>query len=120
MSALDGKIQAVADLIVSKLEQIDVEWQQPWVNAVRAPCNLSGRMYSGSNELLLSMHANKEKFAAPVYLTFLQARSEGLQVLKGGKSFPIFYRDAITTDKENNRIKSEDYKLLSGEEKSGL
>jgi antirestriction protein ArdC len=115
---LDSRLQAVADLVVSKIETLDKEWKKPWINVKSIPVNLSGRAYSGSNEFLLALHTERKEYAAPVYMTFAQAKREELQVLKGSKSFPVFYHDVIITDKDKNKIKSEDYKLLSEEEQA--
>jgi antirestriction protein ArdC len=116
---LDNRLQAVADLVSSKIATLEKEWEKPWVDIRNSyPSNLSGRYYSGSNEFILALLTEEKKYAAPVYMTFAQAKNEGLQVLKGSKSFPVFYRDAIITDKDKNKIKKEDYKLLSSEEKA--
>jgi antirestriction protein ArdC len=116
--SLDEKLQIVTNLVISKLEQMDTKQQQSWVNMVSPPSNLSGHRYSGSNELFLTMFTNERKFAAPVYLTSAQAKSKELQILSGEKAFPVFYYDPIISDANGNKIKHEDYKLLSDEDKA--
>ncbi|MDR0619824.1 MAG: ArdC family protein, partial [Bacteroidales bacterium] len=115
---LDKKLQAVSDMIIAKLEKLEhPEWRRPWINIGGGlPRNISGRYYSGSNLLFLSLLAEEGGYKAPIYLTFLQAKEAGLQIKKGERSFPAFYHNISITDKAKNKIDIADYKSLTKEE----
>ncbi len=112
----------------------------PSLRSMKWPKNLSGREYNGMNALLLMMHCEKEGYKLPVFATFnrvaglnfttsadgtrkpvLDANGEKrptVSINKGEKSFPVMLTSFTVVNKETReRIKYEDYKQLSDEEK---
>jgi antirestriction protein ArdC len=51
----------------------------------------SGRRYSGTNVLLLWLHAAAKGYSRPAYVTFNQARQAGGSVRKGEKSIGVIF-----------------------------
>ena len=108
--------QAVTDRIISGLEQGVIPWQNP----IRAgypmmPSNLvSGKAYSGSNALLLSMN----DFPIPYYLTFNQVKSLGGKVKEGELSTEIIFWDIRVSHLITKEpISQDNYLALSKEQK---
>lgn len=135
-SAEDKALDKFADMMIEKIKSFDGNWQKPWFTegSMAWPKNLSGRGYNGMNALMLMMHAEREGYKIPVYATFAslarlnqeaeeKAAKKGeeaprVMVNKGEKSFPVMLTTFTVIDKETKeRIKYDDYKQLSEEEK---
>lgn len=111
----------MADLVVRKMENLQTEWEKPWINTGEKrnfyPQNLSGRHYSGGNAFLLFLLCEKYGYDTPVFLTFRQAKEAGVNVRKGEKSLPVYYYMPLVFEKGTDRkIKYEEYKKLTPEE----
>ena len=48
------------------------------------PQHIEGRTYNGVNSFMLFLLSEKEQYSLPVYMTFMQAKDNGLNILKGG------------------------------------
>ena len=142
-SAEDKALDRFADMMVNKIESINEDWKKPWFTegSLSWPKNLDGRDYNGLNALMLMMHCENEGFKVPVFMTFDRVKglnykggrkTGGVQavdkdgkplpevsVSKGAKSFPVFLTTFTVVDPETHeKIKYDDYKQLSEEEKS--
>ncbi len=90
----------ITDQIVRSLEHGIKPWTQPW-NAAHAagpvsrPLRFNGEAYSGINVLTLWASSMERSFAAPIWMTFRQAKELGGHVRKGEKSAPVVYADTI-------------------------
>ena len=81
------------------------------------PQNLTGRRYAGGNAFLLLFLCEKFQYQTPVFMTFNQANEAGISVLKGSKSFPVYYFLFYVYHKETRKkITFEEYKALSREQ----
>ena len=81
------------------------------------PQNLTGRRYTGGNAFLLLFLCEKFQYQTPVFMTFNQAKEAGISVLKGSKSFPVYYFLFYVYHKETRKkITFEEYKALSREQ----
>ncbi|MBP3756282.1 MAG: DUF1738 domain-containing protein [Prevotella sp.] len=141
VSKEDRALNLFAEMMIEKIETIQTNWQKPWFTegCLAWPRNLSGREYNGMNTLMLLMHCEKNGYQLPVFLTYNKVTSlnfndtpqgrvpavntEGeklpwVHVLKGEKSFPVFLTTFTVKDDQGNKIKYEDYKQLSEDEKS--
>ena len=141
-SAEDRALDRFAEMMIEKIESMQDNWKKPWFTegSLVWPKNLSGREYNGMNALMLMMHAEKEGYKIPVYMTFERVSSlnftkdkqggkqpavdkEGHElphvgINKGEKSFPVFITTFTVVDKETKeKIKYDDYKQLSDDEK---
>ena len=93
-STFDKNAEKFVNLMVEKIESLSMNWQKPWFSKVNSkqnflPQNLTGRTYSGGNAFLLYFLCEKYNYQTPVFLTFNQARNEGINVLKGAVAFPV-------------------------------
>lgn len=137
-SAEDKALDRFADLMIEKIKSMEKDWQKPWFteSMLKWPKNLSGRRYNGMNAVCLMLLCEQKKYDLPVFCTFQRVvglnydadkkplvDKEGIQlptvaVNKGEKSFPVFITTFSCVHKETKeKIKYEDYKRLSNEEK---
>lgn len=91
----------ITDQIISSLERGVKPWTQPWqaghaAGPVSRPLRWSGEAYAGINVLTLWASAMDRSFAAPIWMTFKQARELGGHVRKGEKAAPVVYANTIT------------------------
>ena len=123
-----------SEMMIAKIESLSSKdgWKKPWFTegALQWPKNLNGREYNGMNAFLLLLHCEKEGYRIPRFCTFdriQQFNKPGsrdkdakprVSVLKGEHSFPVMLTTFTVVDKETKeRIKWEDYKLLSQEQR---
>ena len=123
-----------SEMMISKIESLRCKdgWKKPWFTegALQWPKNLNGREYNGMNAMMLLLHCEKEGYRIPRFCTFdriQQFNKPGsrdkeakprVSVLKGEHSFPVMLTTFTVVDKETKeRIKWEDYKLLSQEQR---
>ena len=121
-------------MMITKIESLRSKdgWKKPWFTegTLQWPKNLNGREYNGMNAFLLLLHCEKEGYKIPRFCTFdriQQFNKPGsrdkdakprVSVLKGEHSFPVMLTTFTVVDKETKeRIKWEDYKLLSQEQR---
>jgi antirestriction protein ArdC len=90
----------VTAAIVAELEKGVRPWLKPW-NAEHAagrntrPLRAGGQPYKGVNVLMLWLAAELQGFAAPIWITFNQARELGGHIKKGSKGSLVVYADRI-------------------------
>ena len=123
-----------SEMMIAKIESLSGKdgWKKPWLTegTLQWPKNLNGREYNGMNAFLLLLHCEKEGYKIPRFCTFdriQQFNKPGsrdkdakprVSVLKGEHSFPVMLTTFTVVDKETKeRIKWEDYKLLSQEQR---
>ena len=133
-SAEDKALDLFSEMMITKIESLRSKdgWKKPWFTegALQWPKNLNGREYNGMNAFLLLLHCEKEGYRIPRFCTFdriEQFNRTGskdkeakprVSVLKGEHSFPVMLTTFTVVDKETKeRIKWEDYKLLSQEQR---
>ena len=108
--------------MIEKIQQVEDNWQKPWITIAANtrnffPQNLTGRRYTGGNAFLLLFLCEKFQYQTPVFMTFNQANEAGISVLKGSKSFPVYYFLFYVYHKETRKkITFEEYKALSREQ----
>lgn len=138
----DRALSKFTELMIEKIKGLESDWQKPWFTegSMKWPKNLSGREYNGMNAAMLMLLCEKNNYNLPVFCTFnrvaglnftvdkngvskplVNADGEKLPTVainKGEKSFPIFLTSYTVVNRETReKIKYEDYKLLSDEEK---
>lgn len=141
-SSEDRALDRFAEMMIEKIKTLQGDWKKPWFTegALQWPKNLSGREYNGMNALMLMMHCEKQGYKLPVFCTFdrvaglnftkdkqgakMQVTDKNgeqlpqVSVNKGEKSFPVFITTYSVVEKDTKeRIKWEDYKQLTDEEK---
>ena len=98
----------ITDQIVASLEQGIKPWTQPWnaghaAGPVSRPLRFNGETYSGINILTLWASSMERGFAAPIWMTFKQARELGGHVRKGEKGSPVVYANTIQKTEADER-----------------
>ena len=123
-----------SEMMIAKIESLSSKdgWKKPWFTegALQWPKNLNGREYNGMNAMMLLLHCEKEGYKIPRFCTFDRIQQFNkpssrdkeakprVSVLKGEHSFPVMLTTFTVVDKETKeRIKWEDYKLLSQEQR---
>ena len=83
----------LTELMIKKMETLTEEWRKPWIAdlAHGLPRNLRGTPYRGGNILMLLFLSEIAGYSTPLFMTFKQAKEEGLNILKGSGSFPVFF-----------------------------
>lgn len=97
--------QRITDRIVSDLEQGVRPWLKPWnaehaAGRITRPLRGNGIPYQGINVLMLWSEAVARGFAAPIWMTFKQAKELGAHVRKGESGSLVVYAGAITRTEE--------------------
>lgn len=117
-SPADKALQAFAELIIKKMDGLSSNWQKPWIDAKvnSGPQNLEGRKYSGLNTLFLFLVSEMSGYEMPVFMTFPQAKKNGLLINKGEKAFPVIYFNFLVRNKETGKkISMEEWEELPKE-----
>lgn len=116
--ANDKALQKFADLMIKKLTEVDANWQQPWFSTTGygLPQNIEGRVYNGINSFMLFLLQENNSYTTPVYMTFAQAKKQGLRINKGEAAFPVLFWNFLIKDKNGNKITMDQYRILSKEE----
>lgn len=91
----------VTDQIIAELEKGVRPWLKPWnaehaAGRITRPLRSSGEPYKGINVLMLWMSAQSQGFAAPIWMTFKQAKDLGAAVKKGAKGSLVVYANHVT------------------------
>lgn len=119
-SKIDAALQRFSDMLIKRMEEMKLDWHKGWTGGKAAfglPQNISGRTYEGSNAFLLFLHTSQNNYKAPVYMTFPQAKQEGVSINKGEKSVPVFKWGISIRDKGGKKISEEDFHNMSEDEK---
>lgn len=121
----DEILKRFADMMVKIIETAKANnWKKGWMGVNGSvqglPQNISGRTYSGGNSFFLMFNTAEQGYKTPVYMTFLQAKDQNLQVKPGEKSVPVFKWGLSIKDEDGNKISEEVYNTMSKEERSKL
>ena len=93
--------QRVTDRIVSDLEKGVRTWIKPWnaehaAGRISRPLRHNGQAYNGINILMLWATAVERGFAAPIWITFRQAKELGAHVRRGETGSLVVYANTVT------------------------
>ena len=113
----DKALQLFADLMIVKIEEVSDNPSKRWFSVAGHgfPQNVEGRLYQGMNSLILYLLCEKRNYVTPVFMTFLQAKTQEVNVLKGQKAFPVLYWDFSIKNENGSKIKIHEYNSLSDE-----
>lgn len=112
----------VTDKIVADLEKGIRTWFKPWnaehaAGRITRPLRFNGAPYNGINVLMLWASAVERGFAAPIWMTFRQARELGGHVRKGEKGSLVVYANTISRteiDAETGEEEERDIPFMKG------
>ena len=104
-------------LMIEKIEEVSDNPSKRWFSVAGHgfPQNVEGRLYQGMNSLILYLLCEKRNYVTPVFMTFLQAKTQEVNVLKGQKAFPVLYWDFSIKNENGSKIKIDEYNSLSDE-----
>ena len=110
----------VTDKIVADLEKGVRTWFKPWnaehaAGRITRPLRFNGQPYNGINVLMLWGAAVERGYAAPIWMTFRQAKELGAHVRKGEKGSLVVYANTITrteTDPETGEDEERDIPFM--------
>jgi antirestriction protein ArdC len=91
----------VTNSIIADLAKGVRPWLKPWnaehaAGRITRPLRAGGQPYKGINVLMLWASAMTQNFAAPIWMTFKQAKELKANVRKGSKGSMVVYADRIT------------------------
>lgn len=138
-SAMDKALDRFADMMIEKIKDFQDDWHKPWFSEHSEPaCNIHGRLYNNMNQFMLCLMNDIKGYELNVWVTSLRLNQEYNQdgkggkakdkdgnelpyvhILKGEKMFPVFYTAMTVVDDNGNKIKYDDYKLMSDEQRKG-
>ncbi|MBB4212434.1 antirestriction protein ArdC [Rhodothalassium salexigens DSM 2132] len=112
----------VTDKIVADLEKGIRTWLKPWnaehaAGRITRPLRFNGAPYNGINVLMLWASAVERGFAAPIWMTFRQAKELGGHVRKGEKGSLVVYANTITrteVDADTGEEEERDIPFMKG------
>lgn len=114
----------VTNQILELLESQKLTWDKPWITLSKdgkRPHNAgSGRMYSGLNQILLSMRQMGSKYPYSGWLTFKQIQDEGGRVLAGNKASSVFHYKLMYSDNMGRKHELEQVLRMSLNEQRDL
>ncbi len=123
----------VTNQILADLEKGVRPWTKPWdaehaAGRITRPLRANGQPYRGMNVLLLWSSAVANGYAAPLWMTFNQARDMGGHVKAGSKGTPVVYADRFTktekhddgTEEERDVFFMKQYTVFNAEQVAGL
>jgi antirestriction protein ArdC len=92
--------ERITNRIVAELEQGVRPWLKPWnaehaAGRITRPLRAGGLPYQGINVLMLWGEAVAKGYAAPIWMTFRQAKELGAHVRKGEHGSLVVYADRI-------------------------
>jgi len=92
--------ERITNRIVADLEQGVRPWLKPWnaehaAGRITRPLRHNGKPYNGINVIMLWGEAVSCGYAAPIWMTFRQAKELGGHVRKGEKGSLVVYADRI-------------------------
>ena len=107
----------ITDRIITELEKGTRPWIKPW-NAEHAAGRITRPLrhdaktpYQGINVIALWMAASAQGYAAPIWMTYRQAKELGGQVRKGEKSELVVYANTLQRTEEDENGKETDVSI---------
>lgn len=118
----DAHLKAYADLFIAKFESISGDWREPWLPTLPfSSQNAAGHLYSGVNDVNLSLTCALRGFSCPVWLTGSQCRDLGVMRLAGEKGSIVYWGGTSFFDKDKGAVDPDmrwaDYQKLSPAER---
>ena len=112
----------ITDQIVEALEAGVRPWMKPWdaehaAGRITRPLRHNGIPYAGINVVMLWSSAVAQGFAAPIWMTFRQAKELGGFVKKGEKGSLVVYANTITrteTDADTGEDEEREIPFMKG------
>ena len=93
MAKLSNSAQAIVDSVMEAIRNGTASWMKSWkATKTVAHCNYcTSHEYSGVNAIMTNLVASAKGYQDRRWLTFKQAKEQGLSVRKGEKGTPILF-----------------------------
>lgn len=97
--------EEITGKLVEAMKTGTAPWQRPWRGSEGAQNAVSGRLYTGMNQVILSMAGNDiDGGKDPRWLTFKQASENGLKIKKGSKGRKVILWKPFCDEKDISKI----------------
>lgn len=114
--------QRITNSIIADLEKGVRPWLKPWnaghtAGRITRPLRSNGQPYQGINVLMLWGASMEKGFAAPIWMTFKQAKELGAFVKKGEQGSLVVYASKLTkmhTDEATGEESEREIPFLKG------
>ena len=121
-SSIDSHLKAYTDLFIAKFDTIAGDWRQPWLPTLPfVSQNAAGHLYSGVNDVNLSLLAALRGFSCPVWLSGAQCRDLGVLRRSGESGAVVYWGGTSFYDKDRGTVDSDmrwaEYQRLSPKER---
>ena len=121
-SSIDNHIKYYADLFIAKFDSIAGDWRQPWLETLPfVSQNAAGHLYSGVNDVNLSLTAALRGFRSPVWLSGAQCRDLGVLRRSGEPGSIVYWGGTSFYDKDRGAVDPDmrwaEYQKLSPRER---
>jgi antirestriction protein ArdC len=121
-NSIDAHIKAYADLFIAKFESITGDYREPWLQTLPfVSQNAAGHLYSGVNDVNLSLTAALRGFSCPVWLSGAQCRDLGVLRRSGESGMIVYWGGTSFIDKDRGAVDNDmrwaDYQKLSTAER---
>ncbi|MBQ0025731.1 MAG: DUF1738 domain-containing protein [Bacteroidales bacterium] len=121
-SSIDSHVKAYADLFIAKFDSIAGDWRQPWLPTLPfSSQNAAGHLYSGVNDVNLSLLCALKGYGVPVWLTPSQCRDLNVLRLKGEQGMSVYWGGTSFFDKQKGVLDTQmrwaDYQKMTPLEK---
>lgn len=114
-------INKFAEMMIKRMEEMkDSKWQKGWNGCKygNGPVNMEGVSYRGVNALMLTWGSVEQNYRHPIFCTLKQANKLGARINKGSRSLPVIFWDFNYFDASGKKLKTEEYRQLSGADKA--
>lgn len=121
-NSIDNHVKAYADLFIAKFDSISGDWRQPWLPTLPfSSQNAAGHLYSGVNDVNLSLLCALKDYKVPVWLTSSQCRDLDVFRLKGEQGMSVYWGGTSFFDKQKGALDTQmrwsDYQKMTPLEK---
>lgn len=101
----DAHLQAFADLFIARFDSIAGSWREPWLPVLPFTSqNAAGHLYSGINDINLSLMCAMKGYSTPVWLTSGQCRDLGLMRGAGAMGTEVRWGGTSFFDKDKGAV----------------
>lgn len=104
-SSTDTHLQALADLFIARFDSIAGSWREPWMPVLPFTSqNAAGHLYSGVNDISLSLVCAMKGYSTPVWLTGAQCRDLNILRLSGEKGTEVRWGGTSFYDRDKGAL----------------
>lgn len=109
-AAYKDYLQDVADYFIQSLENESAVWTKPWkaCKSVMPHNPATGTVYKGFNSVYLTMLQMRYESEDPRWMTYANAKKNGMHIKAKSKAAKIIFFDTIPVDKNGKKVDDKD------------